>query len=879
MSDEEKDKKIQENESTKKALKTGAKAAANAYAGPVGGKAVDIASKTKLGDDVLNKGAETLNRNRMISNATQAADKSGLLDSADKAIDVANANKATDGLKKTGSEVPDKTASTGTSKKKSSFGSFFSANKNSDNESDEQDNADEGESYSSKIFTFMAKHPIIFAAVGGGFLLIIMILVVVFSIVSSAVGAVSDFFSGIANDFMGLFTDDQRELEQEYYDTLKDVQRELNQKYNVCIDVNLITAALTINISPDDFLEESNIIDPSGDGDTITNTDGTTEVVPYKRMKKQIKLLANMQLMSKKYGLDKAHKSATGSYCSANSGSVLVDSTTASNYDGDLFENGADSSSYELIASHDLNAFSSFFTKKENEERNYAYYLYYPPFSSDGSCDTSSIPTDSRELSIGSLSTKEDSVFYWNLVNSFISDYYDDYLPSKDKEAERVEAIKKIADEIYLLYDEIGPNQTCAVVYSGPSSLCPNGITVGDIGTIDFEEYIAGVVSNEAYTSEGMEALKAQAVAARTYALKATDYCKSSIANSTNAQTFTRNINDNAKIAVSSTAGEILVDTNGSIFSSQYDSFCYDDKDCPDSVKNSDGSYTVTYTKVPNGEKHTITLSDSSQYGRITHGQGHAHGMSQLLSYQMAKEGYSYKEILSYFYSDGVEISLVLSPASTEKGIIVQGPITQYLSSANSSINDFNQYIYSQVRKTGVSTRSGVVAAGVSLINGFYTKTGYLLPYELYPSGKYSGYGIDSSWGTNTGRSDYPLNGLDCSGFISWAIHNGGYTYDVRSAKGWGDAGIKRPWNKGTFDSSAQPGDLIYNAPASSNGTTGHIRMIVDITSEGYVVAEASGRKNGVRVTNISFTSTGSYYLVDMSNYYANATAVTDYPG
>ena len=50
-------KKEQEKEATKKALKTTAKGAATAFGSPAAGKAVDLASKTKLGDKVLNKGA------------------------------------------------------------------------------------------------------------------------------------------------------------------------------------------------------------------------------------------------------------------------------------------------------------------------------------------------------------------------------------------------------------------------------------------------------------------------------------------------------------------------------------------------------------------------------------------------------------------------------------------------------------------------------------------------------------------------------------------------------------------------------------------------------------------------------------------------------
>lgn len=278
---------------------------------------------------------------------------------------------------------------------------------------------------------------------------------------------------------------------------------------------------------------------------------------------------------------------------------------------------------------------------------------------------------------------------------------------------------------------------------------------------------------------------------------------------------------------------------------------------------------------MPGRESHTVTIS--SKYSSRAAG-GHGRGMSQIAAADMAYNGSTYQQILKYFYSDGVEISLVLSPTNTDGASIITKSVDNYLTEAGSSVAELNQEIYTQVVKAGVGTREGVVAAATSLISGYYNKTGYKLPYELYPEGKYRGYGMDPNWGTNTGRSDYPLNGLDCSGFISWAIHNGGYSYIVKNAKDWGNAGNKRAWSKGTTDSSAQPGDLIYNEPRSENGTSGHIKMIIAVTDTGYTVAEASGRKSGVRITEVPFKSTGSFYLVDMSSYYSTATKVTDYP-
>lgn len=128
------------------------------------------------------------------------------------------------------------------------------------------------------------------------------------------------------------------------------------------------------------------------------------------------------------------------------------------------------------------------FYKETSEEKNYAYYLYYPAVSyvqktdisgnpvKDASgnpimirkCSSSKsdLPEDTKEISIGSLSNMEDSVFYWNLVNSFIPDYYDEYLPSDDGTDKRLTAIKKIAEDIYLLYQDMGPSQSCSMDYN-----------------------------------------------------------------------------------------------------------------------------------------------------------------------------------------------------------------------------------------------------------------------------------------------------------------------------------------------------------------------------------------------------------------------------
>lgn len=518
--------------------------------------------------------------------------------------------------------------------------------------------------------------------------LILILPLLMISSIMLPIEIASNFVKGVWNGVVDFFTTDNQELEEAFYQELKDVQQEFNRKYNVCIDTNLIAATLLVNTDYEDFLETGEEFDESGETDDNN--------IPYKKMKKQVRKLARMQLITNRYLLDN-----TGtSYCKTNSKTELI--TTGNK----------NSSTIELIASHDMDGIEALFTSKINEEQNNRYYYFYPQFASDGTCTkkyaNEQLPKTSWELSIGDFNTMEESVYYFNLINTFVPEYYKDILPDKSHETYQ-EKVLEIVEDIYMLYKEAGTNQSCNIFFAGPSNLAPNGITIDGVGTFDLEEYVAGVVSREAYTSEGMEALKAQAVAARTYVLKYTEYGKKSIPNSTNAQTFTRIISDRAREAAMATRGEILVDSNGNIFSSNYDSFCYDDKDCPDSTRNSDGTYSVTYTKVPNGEKHKITLTDPKQYNRITHGQGHAHGMSQLLSYEMAKNGSDYKEILYYFYSDGVEIT----KASSGNG--------SSLAVANGSASDKLNYLFPvglPVSHSEASTYMTTVSFPVVDING-----------------------------------------------------------------------------------------------------------------------------------------------------------------
>lgn len=444
-------KKQEEQDASKKALKTGAKAAANAYLGPAGGKAVDLASKTKLGDNILNKGAESINKKApKIGKIANAANKSGALDAADKAVDATSGG--VDSLGKDG--LPPEEGLT--DKFNNIDGNIIDDNNEiSDNEDDDtpfnnffdtfnyspQNNLD-GNTSNGSLKKFIKKHKFKLILIISSFFLLIIIIVTIIS----AIYSVGDIFTNFISGIKEFFTEDQQALEKEYYEELQQTQTDIHNKYGICIDANLITAALTINKSFDESLNESkDKVEDEIDGEE-------TETVSYKQMKKQIKLLANMQIMTNRY--------EKSSECADNESTTLIT------------EGDEDSSTKELIASHDDDSIFEFFKKKSNKEKNYVYHKYTPvcQITTVGNTIVKSYPTnvnlpeDTKEISIGDLSTMEDSVFYWNLVNSFIPDYYADYLP--ESEPAKTEAAKKIAEDIYLLYQDIGPSQSCSMDYN-----------------------------------------------------------------------------------------------------------------------------------------------------------------------------------------------------------------------------------------------------------------------------------------------------------------------------------------------------------------------------------------------------------------------------
>ena len=114
------------------------------------------------------------------------------------------------------------------------------------------------------------------------------------------------------------------------------------------------------------------------------------------------------------------------------------------------------------------------------------------------------------------------------------------------------------------------------------------------------------------------------------------------------------------------------------------------------------------------------------------------------------------------------------------------------------------------------------------------------IPY--YWGGDYGRYGANPSFGEKTDVSiskngtPYYYTGLDCSGFVSWAIKNGGYNFSRHTTMSFHSDFSEDSCNIDSQSCIGQPGDLI-----NSNGC--HVQMIVSVdeNSGRYYVAESTG--------------------------------------
>ena len=496
-------------------------AAVGSVGGPLAGKVTEKAIAKKGNQDVLSKAASKKGDEQPDSQEKQTAENA--------------LNSVDDGGKKKKSPL---------SALGSKLGSLAKPQGGLTDSNDEEETEGYAD-YSKKVFAFFRKHK--FKIAGSSFLVLLAIIFVVLIpiFVLSLGGTVIEFFDNLGDYILGLHDAYEEKQMVKYYEKLKDVKdRQYKRtKHTVCIDENLITATLTVDLDvrnykyqhnseeeeigtdkvgtddnlygdlgenpqfgndesaslfsdPTDADESSESEFDSEDDLVLSEGEGLIDLDPvdiselnetdkknYRKMRKQIQTLSYMQIKTIRYGYDKKLGGILGRECNPIDYDEELTDIVVSNEELEYerfdpkglnfwaymnVNDGFISNDANQVSKHDKKAFAAFFSKKAKEETNYEFHIYSPkyrcknedddPNTCDKVCDKK-LPANRYELSIGDLATRKDSVYYWNLVNSFIPNYYDEYLPSDGEERE--EAIMRIADDIYLAYEDLGPGTAC----------------------------------------------------------------------------------------------------------------------------------------------------------------------------------------------------------------------------------------------------------------------------------------------------------------------------------------------------------------------------------------------------------------------------------
>ena len=166
--------------------------------------------------------------------------------------------------------------------------------------------------------------------------------------------------------------------------------------------------------------------------------------------------------------------------------------------------------------------------------------------------------------------------------------------------------------------------------------------------------------------------------------------------------------------------------------------------------------------------------------------------------------------------------------------------------------------------------RVNVIAAAYSLVG----KVGY------FWGGKSTVIGMDPSWGAvqqvtaegSQSTGTLRAYGLDCSGFVTWAVINGYEDQAMIAAVG---SGTSDQWGRANVvsEADAQPGDLVFQRGPEA-GSANHVGIICGKTDAGdWIVVHCSSGKNGVTVGE---AYSASFRYIRQPSFYPNAQQVAE---
>lgn len=280
---------------------------------------------------------------------------------------------------------------------------------------------------------------------------------------------------------------------------------------------------------------------------------------------------------------------------------------------------------------------------------------------------------------------------------------------------------------------------------------------------------------------------------------------------------------DELRTTVAETKGEVAIDSNGEVV---YTSFASNDQN---SWANA----------VASGKDYKTTIINHYRSNGVVAVESDCRG------------GDSVYDLENYY-----QLSQAASQSKNKPSVDLASAKTY------KTVDAFNKHIQDNVNSAGYGTREAVVAAGISLVGDYIVETGKRLRYNQ----------LAGNYGIPVSRQDPETVGIvndnfymDCSSFAWWALYNGGFKLPSYAQTGqqlsWAsNAG----YTKAPGPGAGQAGDFLVS--------TGHIVLILGTYDNGYYVAEFSSWTEGAKINKYEYgTSTSGFYVIDMTEYYNNA--------
>lgn len=308
-------------------------------------------------------------------------------------------------------------------------------------------------------------------------------------------------------------------------------------------------------------------------------------------------------------------------------------------------------------------------------------------------------------------------------------------------------------------------------------------VTVGDVVSMSLREYLHGVVASE-MGSAYKEAYRAQAVASRTFVWQNVLSGEPISDSSANAQCFSV---ERAYSIAYEAAHKAVDDTEDEIL-------CYNGKPLsPCSFSASNGGRTVSSESRWGGARSYLIEQDDPWDFAATKGNktGHGVGMSQRGAQYAAKTGYSYRDILSFYYPGSV-LTKEGSPMATVK--------------ASDLVKIFNQMANEKWKYVAGAHKQGEVDCS----GAFY--------YAYKKLGGYMYHGSNTMWRKYTTATKGKIGEIELVPGMA-----------VFKCRDWSSAHSSNGWYE------TEPGDVYHVGMYVGNGN----------------VVEAQGTKTGVVITKV----------------------------